>query len=43
VTAEKALVAALRKAVQWVKVVHVQRVYDRLIATSQRHLDALRA
>jgi hypothetical protein len=42
VTAEKALVAALRKAVQWVTA-DVQRVYDRLIATSQRHLDALRA
>ena len=43
VTAEKAQIAALRKAEQGVTAADVKQVYDRLIATSQRHLAAFQA
>ncbi|MEU5878665.1 DUF2202 domain-containing protein [Spirillospora sp. NPDC047279] len=43
VTAEKAQIAALQKSAQDVKAADVEHVYERLIATSQRHLAAFQA
>ncbi|HEU5155890.1 MAG TPA: DUF2202 domain-containing protein [Streptosporangiaceae bacterium] len=43
VTVEKADVAALRKAVQGLTAADVKQVYNRLLTTSQRHLEVFQA
>jgi hypothetical protein len=43
VTVEQAQVAALRKALKGLTAADVQQVYNRLLTTSQRHLEAFQA